>query len=98
MLKGLLRDCWEEKISMPQTGDPLENAMAERINKTIKEEFTNDKQINFSNIDIAKTEIKKFINFYNQERPHRSIEWHKPNDAHKGQGELKRVWNSYHRK
>ena len=54
MLKSLLRDCWEEKISMPQTGDPLENAIAERINKTIKEEFTNDKQINFSSIDIAK--------------------------------------------
>ena len=55
---------------MTQTGDPLENAIAERINKTIKEEFTNDKQINFSNIDIAKTEIKKFINFYNKQRPH----------------------------
>ena len=50
---------------MTHTGDPLENAIAERINKTIKEEFTNDKQVNFSSIDIAKTEIKKFINFYN---------------------------------
>ena len=86
------------KINMTQTGDPLENAIAKRINKTIKEEFTNDKQINFSNIDIAKTEIKKFINFYNKERPHRSIEWLTPNDAHKRQGELKRMWKSYHRK
>ena len=50
---------------MPQTGDPLENAIAEQINKTIKEEFTNDKQINFSSIDIAKTEVIKFVNFYN---------------------------------
>jgi len=85
------------KISMTQTGDPLENAIAERINKTIKEEFTSDKQINFSNIDIAKTEIKKFINFYNKERPHRSIEWLTPNQAHIRQGELKRVWKSYHK-
>ena len=69
MLKGLLRTLLEDKISMTQTGDPLENAIAEQINKTIEEEFTNDKQINFSSIDIAKTEIKKFINFYNQERP-----------------------------
>ena len=85
------------KISMTQTGDPLENAIAERINKTIKEEFTNDKQINFSNIDIAKTEIKKFINFYNKDRPHRSIEWLTPNQAHIRQGELRRVWKSYHK-
>ena len=34
-------------ISMTQTDDPLENAVAERVHKTIKEEFTNDKQINF---------------------------------------------------
>ena len=51
------------QISMTQTGDPLENAVAERIHKTIKEEFTNDRQISFCNIEEAKTEIKKFINF-----------------------------------
>ncbi len=58
------------QISMTQTGDPLENAVAERIHKTIKEEFTNDRQIYFCNTDEAKTEIKKFIEFYNQQRPH----------------------------
>ncbi len=51
------------------------NAIAERINKTIKEEFTKDKQINVSNIDIAETEIKRFTNFYNKQLLHRSIEW-----------------------
>ena len=80
---------------MTQTGDPLENAVAERINKTIKEEFTNDRQINFTNIVEAKTEIKKFIEFYNNKRPHRSIEWLTPTLAHQNQGELKRVWKSY---
>jgi transposase InsO family protein len=83
------------QISMTQTGDPLENAVAERINKTIKEEFTNDRQINFTNIVEAKTEIKKFIEFYNNKRPHRSIEWLTPTLAHQHQGELKRVWKSY---
>ena len=82
------------EISMTQTGDPLENAVAERINKTIKEEFTNDRQINFTNIVEAKTEIKKFIEFYNHKRPHRSIEWLTPNDAHQRTGILKRVWKS----
>ena len=44
---------------MTQTGDPLENAVAERMHKTIKEEFTNDRQINFCNIDEAKNGNKK---------------------------------------
>jgi transposase InsO family protein len=85
------------KSSMTQTGDPLENAVAERINKTIKEEFTNDRQINFTNIVVAKTEIRKFIEFYNNKRPHRSIEWLTPNEAHHQTGALKRIWKSYNK-
>ena len=85
------------KSSMTQTGDPLENAVAERINKTIKEEFTTDRQINFTNIVEAKTEIKKFITFYNNKRPHRSIEWLTPNEAHQQTGALKRIWKSYNK-
>ena len=83
------------QISMTQTGDPLENAVAERIHKTIKEEFTDERQINFCNIDKAKTEIKKFIEFYNRQRPHRSVQWLTPNAAHQCTGALKRVWKSY---
>ena len=86
------------RISMTQTGDPLENAVAERIHKTIKEEFTNDRQINFCNIEQAKTEIRKFIDFYNEKRPHRSLHWMTPNKAEKCTGELKRVWKTYWRK
>lgn len=83
------------KISMTQSGDPLENAIAERVNKTIKEEFTTDKQINFSNIETARKEIRKFVEFYNSERPHRSINWFTPEKAHLQQGELKRMWKNY---
>jgi transposase InsO family protein len=86
------------QISMTQTGDPLENAVAERIHRTIKEEFTTDRQINFCNIDEAKKEIKKFIEFYNQRRPHRSVQWLTPNQAHQCTGALKRVWKTYRRK
>ena len=86
------------QISMTQTGDPLENAVAERIHKTVKEEFTNDRQINFSNIDEAKKEIRKFIEFYNQQRPHRSVQWLTPNQAHQCTGALRRVWKTYRRK
>ena len=86
------------RISMTQTGDPLENAVAERIHKTIKEEFTNDRQINFCNIDEAKKEIRKFIEFYNKQRPHRSVQWLTPNDAHQCTGALRRVWKTYRSK
>jgi len=86
------------QISMTQSGDPLENAVAERINRTIKEEFTTDRQINFCNIDEAKKEMKKFIEFYNKQRPHRSVQWLTPNQAHQCTGELKRVWKTYRRK
>ena len=86
------------QISMTQSGDPLENAVAERIHKTIKEEFTDDRQINFCNIDEAKTEIKKFIEFYNRQRPHRSVQWLTPHEAYQCTGTLRRVWKTYRRK
>ena len=86
------------QISMTQTGDPLENAVAERIHRTIKEEFTTDRQINFCNIDEAKKEIKKFIEFYNKQRPHRSVAWLTPHQAHQCTGALTRVWKTYRRR
>lgn len=86
------------QISMTQSGDPLENPVAERINKTIKEEFTNERQISFCNLATAKKEIKKFIEFYNTQRPHRSVQWLTPCEAHQRTGELKRVWKTYYTK
>ena len=84
------------QISMTQTGDPKENAIAERVNKTIKGEFTTEQQINFKDIETAKTEVEIYINYYNTKRPHRSVEMLTPNQAHKLNGELKRNWKSYY--
>jgi transposase InsO family protein len=86
------------QISITQTGDPLENAIVERIHKTIKEEFTTDRQLCFNNIDEAQTAIKKYIDFYNSKRPHRSIEWLTPNEAHQKTGTLQRKWKAYYAK
>jgi transposase InsO family protein len=85
-------------ISMTEQGDPLENAIAERINKTIKEEFTDQKEISFTTIAVAKKSIKQFIDFYNNQRPHRSIDWLTPSQAYQREGELKRHWKMYIRK
>jgi transposase InsO family protein len=85
-------------ISMTEQSDPLENAIAERINKTIKEEFTDEKELSFTSITTAKTSIKKFIEFYNSQRPHRSIDWLTPDQAYQRTGELKRHWKMYVKK
>ncbi len=85
------------RISMTENSDPLENAVAERINKTLKEEFTEDKQISFSNFKEAKTSIKQIILFYNNERPHRSLEMFTPSLAYLMNIKLKRKWSAYYR-
>jgi putative transposase len=85
-------------ISMTENSDPLENAIAERINKTIKEEFTDKKTLSYPTFKEAKIKIIEIVNFYNFERPHRSIEYLVPCKAHEITGELKRMWKSYYRK
>ena len=51
------------EISMTQSGDPLENAVAERVNKTIKEEFTTDRQMSFNSLKMPKNPCPKSSNF-----------------------------------
>ncbi len=84
----------EVQISMTQTGDPKENAIAERVNKTIKGEFTTEQQINYKDVEIAKSEVKNIIDYYNKKRPHRSVEMLTPNVAHLQKRELKRKWKT----
>jgi len=86
------------EISMTEQSDPLENAVAERINKTIKEEFTDEKEISFPTLAAGKRSIKQFIEFYNYQRPHRSIDWLTPAEAYNAEGELKRHWKMYKKK
>ena len=85
------------RISMTENSDPLENAVAERINKTLKEEFTEDKQISFNNYMEAKTIMSQIIKFYNDERPHRSNEYYTPSIAYELNKNLKRKWKNYYK-
>ncbi len=91
---NLLKE-YDIKISMTENGDPLENAIAERVNRTIKEEFTDEKTLSFRTFKQAKRELPKFIKFYNEQRPHRSIDMNTPEVAFNMEGELKRRWKSY---
>lgn len=85
------------QISMTENGDPLENAVAERINRTIKEEFTDEKTISFQTFNQGLKAIPRFIKFYNEERPHRSIDMHTPAQAFNMTGEIKRQWKTYYK-
>lgn len=84
-------------ISMTENGDPLENAVAERVNRTIKEEFTDEKTLCFESLQKGLKEIPLIIKFYNEERPHRSIDMLTPEQAFKMTGELKKHWKNYYK-
>ncbi|MCO5233418.1 MAG: integrase core domain-containing protein [Chitinophagales bacterium] len=62
---------------MTENGNPLENAVAERINGIIKDEYLETYDIN--NINEARTLLKDIVNLYNNERPHMSISNLTPN-------------------
>lgn len=81
------------KISMTQTGDPLENALAERVNGILKDELL-EKQ--YQNFEQAQQAIAIAISTYNHHRPHSSIDMLTPVEAHMREGELKRRWKNYY--
>ena len=92
----LLQD-YNVKISMTESGDPLENAVAERVNGIIKEEYLQDYEV--KNIKEAKEVLSFVVKLYNEERPHNSIGNHVPNEVHENRNlQTKRLWKNYYRK
>lgn len=83
------------QISMTENGDPLENAIAERINGILKEELL---QVNYSCFTEAQKSVATAISIYNTLRPHSSCDMLTPNAAHQKEGELKRHWKNYYKK
>jgi putative transposase len=83
-------------ISMTENGDPLENAIAERINGILKDEYLNDEISKQGDLDAEK--LKKTIETYNKLRPHLSCDMLTPEIAHVSKGSLKRKWKNYYRK
>lgn len=76
-------DCLKENnisISMTENGDPYENAIAERVNGILKNEFGLDDK--FENILQAKQIAGQSIEIYNQLRPHLSCSMLTPNQMH----------------
>jgi transposase InsO family protein len=83
-------------ISMTENGDPLENAIAERINGIIKNEYLDCYEV--YSYDEAKELLKEIVSLYNDERPHMSIGNNKPSDVHNDSRETKKLWKKYYLK
>lgn len=66
--------------SMTQNSDPYDNAVAERINGILKQEFMIDKYN--QDLDIMKSVVKEAINTYNKQRPHYSNYMLTPDQMH----------------
>jgi len=84
------------QISMTENGDPLENAIAERINGIIKDEYLDCYQV--ENIMEAKELLKQVIELYNDERPHMSIGNMKPSQVHQTNQKTVKLWKNYYQK
>jgi len=83
------------KISMTENGDPLENPLAERMNRTFKDTFGLDE--NFPTFIKAKTQVDLAVKYYNERLPHSSVDMLTPNEAHHKTGRLKKHWKWYWR-
>jgi transposase InsO family protein len=81
-------------ISMTENGDPLENAIAERVNGIIKEEYLNDHQVD--DFEEAKEFLNAMVQLYNNERPHMSIGNLTPNHVHQNNIKTEKLWKNYY--
>jgi len=81
-------------ISMSENGDPLENAIAERVNGILKDELL---EARFDSFAQAQSEIAVAVSTYNHLRPHSSVDMLTPAVAHTRTGVLKRHWKNYYR-
>ncbi len=69
------------EISMTEQNHCYENAMAERVNGILKQEFLLDEA--FANKAVALKAVKQAIESYNNRRPHWSLNLYTPQQIHK---------------
>ena len=80
-------------ISMTQSGSPYDNALAERVNGTIKNDFF-PKMI-YRNHEEAEKALNSKIKTYNDIRPHDSLDYMTPAMAHEISGPIRKKWKTY---
>lgn len=73
---------YQVEISMTENGDPYENALAERVNGILKEEYLYDYTV--ESLAQARLVLDFVIKLYNKERPHLSCGYLTPEFVHQG--------------
>jgi transposase InsO family protein len=68
------------RISMTEQDHVYENALAERVNGILKEEFLLGETL--ASYEIAQSMVKESIQIYNKERPHLSLNYETPEQRH----------------
>jgi transposase InsO family protein len=79
---------------MTQSGNPRDNAIAERVNGILKMELL--EQV-FTDLDAAWDVATKAVNTYNYLRPHSSISMLRPALAHGRVLKLRPHWKNYYK-
>jgi len=84
-------------VSMTESGDPLDNAIAERVNGILKDEYIN--VLVEQTGTITKSKLDGIINKYNNQRPHLSCDMLTPTQVHLINGlTIKKRWKNYYKK
>jgi putative transposase len=78
-------------ISMTQSGNPRDNAIAERVNGILKQELLEEV---YPNIKQAQRSAIIAIDTYNRVRPHSSVDMMTPEKAHTQTGQIKQRWKN----
>ena len=82
------------RISMTQSSDPRDNAIAERVNGILKQELLNGY---YADIEKARQAVAEAVETYNRHRPHSSVSMLTPEQAHQCSGPLDRKWKNYYK-
>ena len=82
-------------ISMTESGDPRDNAIAERVNGILKMEFLEPV---YEDLETAIKAVEEAVNTYNYVRLHSSISMLPPALVHGRNLEVRRCWKNYYRK
>ncbi len=68
------------RVSMSATGNPYENALAERVNGILKQELGLDTV--FVDEGQARRALREAVRLYNDRRPHLALDYCKPSQVH----------------
>ena len=79
---------------MTEDYKPTDNGIAERVNGIIKTEKLYRMPL-YGSMRDAKKGIGRFIAFYNDRRPHMSINYQTPSQAHRQDGPQRKRWKSH---